>query len=205
MTVADSSRRGGATREIIFQAALAEFGSFGYRRSSMDSVSRRAGISRATLYLHWNGKQQLFRALVEQLHEQHLASMRAVLDDPPPALDARLTAILRARFERFVELTSASSNAAELYDVHDRICGDIARTADDRAVSLVVQFLHEARDEHLIDLSASGLTIDQAATALLDCAHVAKGDDPSGATPADFNDRIARLISLTINGLAPRG
>ena len=102
-----TTTRTATTRAALLEGALHEFSAFGYRRSSMESVARRAGVSRATLYLHWSGKEELFRALVEQLHEEHVAEMEAVLDAGDLAFEDRLLAILEARFLRFVELTAA--------------------------------------------------------------------------------------------------
>ena len=60
----------------------------------MESVARRAGVSRATLYLHWRGKQELFRGLVQQLHEEHLAAMQAAMQEPGLSLAERTLAML---------------------------------------------------------------------------------------------------------------
>ncbi|GAA3334826.1 TetR/AcrR family transcriptional regulator [Amorphoplanes nipponensis] len=195
--------RSAATRALILDVAAAEFSTHGYRRSSVDSVSRRAGVSRATLYQYWRSKEQLFRALVEHLHEQHLSAMQAVLDDPPGGPVENLAAILQARFGRFVALTSTSGNADELYDVHDRVCGDIALAAEQRGRDLIAQLLRRAIDDGQLDLSAAEVGVDQAAALLIDCAHAAKGPNPAAATPAEFAVRIAQLMRLVVNGLRP--
>jgi AcrR family transcriptional regulator len=194
--------RSEATRSAILDAAVEEFSTHGYRRSSVDGVSRRAGVSRATLYQYWNSKEKLFRALVERLHEQHLAAMEAVLDDPPGDLSENLAAMLEARFGGFVALTSTSRNAVELYDVHDRICGDIARAAEARGEQLVGRLLRRATDAGSLDVSRAGLDIAQAASLLILCAHAAKGADPASATPTDFRTRLDQLMRLVVHGLA---
>lgn len=203
MAIATPSRSA-ATQAVILDAAAAEFSTHGYRRSSVDSVSRRAGVSRATLYQYWRSKEQLFRALVEHLHEEHLGAMQAVRDNPPDGPVESLAAILKARFGRFVELTSTSGNAEELYDVHDRVCGDIALAAEERGRRLVAQLLQRAVDAGVLDLRAAALTVDEAALLLLGCAHAAKGPNPATATPAEFGVRLEQLMRLVVNGLLPR-
>ena len=79
-TTSAPATRGQATRALLLEAALAEFSAFGFRRSSMEGVAMRAGVSRATLYLHWKSKAELFRGIVEQLHEDHLEAMEEVLE-----------------------------------------------------------------------------------------------------------------------------
>jgi hypothetical protein len=127
--------------------------------------------------------------------------MQAVLDDPPPDIEARLLAVLEARFARFVRLTSASASAAELYDVQDRLCGDIAREAESRAQKLLERLLRAASTAGEIDLGRSGLPVRQVAAALIACAHAAKGADAAAATPAEYAERLGVLVRLVVRGL----
>lgn len=190
------------TRAAIAQAALTEVAAFGFRRASLDGVARRAGVSRATIYLHWEGKEALFRDLVRTLHDDHLAAMAAIADRDDLTLADRLVGLLRARFDRFVELTSRSEHAVELYDAHDRLCGDIARDAHERAVSILVGVVQRAVDAGEADLSGSGLTAAQVADALHDCAHAAKGTLPAESTLDEFRRRLDIIIRMVLHGIA---
>ncbi len=189
------------TSEAIGFAALAEFTAFGYRRTSIESIARRADVSRATVYAHWSNKEELFRALVSRLHEDHLAQMQAVADDPDLDIESRITKLLRAQFLQFVDLTAGSPYGAELYDRHGTLCGEIARTANARAEKILTTALRRAVKAGEIDLAASGLTVAQLAGVLTDCAHGAKGEDPATATPADFTTRLANSVRVIIAGV----
>ena len=189
------------TSEAITAAALGEFTAFGYRRTSIESIARRATVSRATVYAHWTGKEELFRALVSRLHDEHVAAMQAVADDADLNIENRITQLLRAQFLQFVELTSNSPHAAELYDSHGTLCGDIARSADARAQKILTTTLKRAVKAGEIDLTASGLTVAQLAGVLTDCAHGAKGEDPATATPSDFATRLANSVRVIIAGV----
>jgi TetR/AcrR family transcriptional repressor of mexJK operon len=48
----------------ILEAARHVFLAHGYGDASMDAIARRAGVSKATLYAHFEGKEQLFAAIV---------------------------------------------------------------------------------------------------------------------------------------------
>lgn len=204
MAAAPATTRAEATRAVILDGALQEFSAFGFRRSSMESVARRAGVSRATLYTHWNGKNELFRALVERLHEEHLEAMEAALADREAGLEARLLAVLEARLLRFVELTSGSPHAAELYDQHGRLCGDVARASQERSERLLARMLREAAAAGEVDLERIGLTAARVAAVLFDCAHGAKGEDPTVATPELFRERLGQAVRVLVRGLAAR-
>ena len=189
------------TSEAIGMAALAEFTAFGYRRTSIESIARRAAVSRATVYAHWSSKEELFRALVSRLHLAHVAAMQAVADDPDLNIEDRITKLLRAQFLQFVELTSSSPYAAELYDRHGALCGDIAREAQQKAEKILATALKRAVKAGEIDLTASALSVTQFAQVLADCAHGAKGEDPAGATPADFTKRLGNSVRAIITGV----
>ncbi len=58
-------RRSQAKGEQILKAARELFLSQGYGAVSMDEVANRAGVSKATVYNHFNSKEQLFGAIFE--------------------------------------------------------------------------------------------------------------------------------------------
>ena len=204
MAIARLPSRAETTRGVILDAALEEFSAFGFRRSSMESVARRAGVSRATLYTHWRGKGELFRALVERLHEEHLLAMKAIVDEERGDLESRLLALLEARYLRFVELTSSSPHAAELYDQHGRLCGDVARASQERSERLLARMLRQGAGDGEVDLDGIGLSAARVAGALLDSAHGAKGEDPAVATPEEFRERLRYAVRVLVRGLEAR-
>lgn len=53
-----------AVGESIVDAALEEFLAYGLRRTNVDVVARRAGVSRATLYRRFDGKDALVQAVL---------------------------------------------------------------------------------------------------------------------------------------------
>src|SRR6478672_1209603 len=104
-----------ATREAILAAGLRCFGRDGFRRTALDRVAREAGISRAALYLHFANKEDLFRALVDDLHARALAEATAAARADGP-LAERLTAAMVAKTARFFDLLRASEHAEEFLD-----------------------------------------------------------------------------------------
>ncbi|WP_066382424.1 MULTISPECIES: TetR/AcrR family transcriptional regulator [unclassified Anabaena] len=53
--------------EKILQGAMQQFLAYGYASTSMDKVAEAAGVSKATVYSHFQDKEGLFRALIERL------------------------------------------------------------------------------------------------------------------------------------------
>jgi AcrR family transcriptional regulator len=74
---------GNARVRRILAAARTLFLNLGYGETSMDAIARRAAVSKATLYSHFDGKDALFAALI-MMECRHLSNQidRRALDDP---------------------------------------------------------------------------------------------------------------------------
>jgi AcrR family transcriptional regulator len=51
-------------RQAMIDAALAEFLREGYSAASMDAITARSGVSKATIYKHFGSKERLFLAVI---------------------------------------------------------------------------------------------------------------------------------------------
>ncbi|MFF5975450.1 TetR/AcrR family transcriptional regulator [Streptomyces sp. NPDC012769] len=51
-------------RQAIIDAALTEFLAEGYSAASMDAITQRSGVSKATIYKHFGSKERLFLAVI---------------------------------------------------------------------------------------------------------------------------------------------
>ncbi len=74
-------RRAEARPQELLEAALAEFVARGYAATRLDEVAKRAGVSKGTLYLYYENKAELFKAVVRQ-------SLVANLDEAEAAMSA---------------------------------------------------------------------------------------------------------------------
>ncbi len=94
------SPRISAKREAVLDAARACFLELGYAGTSMDAVASRAGVSKATIYAHFQGKDELFGAIMRRRCAQSIPEV----PPPPAAEDARtvLTEIGRRLLELFL-------------------------------------------------------------------------------------------------------
>src|SRR6059036_2095569 len=68
-----------AARERILAAAERRFATFGYRRTGIAEIAREAGVSAGTIYRYFESKEDVFRAVVRELHEAWLARARRAL------------------------------------------------------------------------------------------------------------------------------
>ncbi|NEQ20579.1 MAG: TetR/AcrR family transcriptional regulator [Microcoleus sp. SIO2G3] len=56
--------------KAILDGAMREFLAHGYAATSMDKVAAAAGVSKATVYSHFQDKERLFTALIQELAQQ---------------------------------------------------------------------------------------------------------------------------------------
>src|SRR3954468_22205932 len=61
--ICTEARQGSKPAQIIL-AAKELFTSQGFGTTSMDAIARTANVSKATLYAHFSGKEELFAAMV---------------------------------------------------------------------------------------------------------------------------------------------
>ena len=135
--------RGEDRRAGILRAALTRFARYGFRRTSMEDIAREADISRAAIYLQFKNKEEIFRALAQQLHEHALAAATAAARAPGP-IGMRLRCILEAKLASMFDVVHGSAHAAELLDENNRICGDISAESTRRYLALLTNVVTAA-------------------------------------------------------------
>jgi AcrR family transcriptional regulator len=112
-------RRPGARPEEILRAALAVFGDAGYGRARLSEVAREAGFSKATLYLYFDSKATLFRAMIRSQArispEPELVASSFFPDSAPKKLERFLrdswAALRRPELRRILRLVYAERAA----------------------------------------------------------------------------------------------
>jgi len=87
MQSAASNNTESPTRARIVAAAQERFAAFGYRRTGIADIARQAGVAAGTLYRYFDGKEDVFRAVVRELHDAWLARAREVLGAPGTAIE----------------------------------------------------------------------------------------------------------------------
>ena len=100
-----STARGEATRRKLLEAAEAEIGENGFARSSVASITRRAGVGQGTFYLYFPSKSDALRELVRHMGHR----LRRTLAEATLGLDDRLE-IERRGLEAFLRFSLEHQN-----------------------------------------------------------------------------------------------
>jgi len=94
-------------QEAILAEAERQFARFGFEGVSLDSIAAALDLSRQNLLYHWPSKEDLYRAVLDSVMGEWMASMTAIAeaDEPEAAIHAYVSVKLRFSRER------ASGNA----------------------------------------------------------------------------------------------
>ncbi|PLR27868.1 TetR family transcriptional regulator [Caulobacter zeae] len=135
-------RRSEARPGEIVQAALEVFAERGFAGARLDEIAARAGISKGALYLYFETKDDIFRAVVREAVAPNLDVVEAVLAQatlPFPDL-------LRMVFARIVQLigTSRLGAVAKLVIGESRNFPELARVWHDEVVSRALTLMSGA-------------------------------------------------------------
>jgi AcrR family transcriptional regulator len=76
----------------ILDAALAVFAEKGFAAARLDEIAARAGVSKGALYLYFETKEDIFRAVVGQMIAPNIQAVRAMIAAHPGPLSDLLRA-----------------------------------------------------------------------------------------------------------------
>ncbi|MBT2534138.1 TetR/AcrR family transcriptional regulator [Arthrobacter sp. ISL-48] len=82
--------RAKATRGAIIIGAAAVFEEHGYGSASLTQVAEAAGVTKGALYFHFQSKEDLARAVIEEQHRIVLAESVSILNEDAPGLTAMI-------------------------------------------------------------------------------------------------------------------
>src|ERR1041384_7923076 len=86
------------TRQRLIQVARELFVKNGTQATGIDDIARAAGTSRATVYTHFAGKQDIIRELLQEMWDQALA-MSEAFDALPDVSDTSIRRWMNQLFD----------------------------------------------------------------------------------------------------------
>jgi len=86
----------------IVAAALSVFAEKGFAGTKIEEIARRAGVSKGTLYLYFETKEDIFRAVVREVVVPNVEAVRATF----LAVDMPFAGMLRLFLPKFAEIVT---------------------------------------------------------------------------------------------------
>ena len=126
----------------ILDAAMAVFAEKGFAAARLDEIAARAGVSKGALYLYFETKEEIFRAVVEQAIAPNIQVIRAMIAAHPGPFPE----LLRLFAERMTQVvdTLPIGGVVKMVIGEARNFPEIARVYHDALVAQALGALSDA-------------------------------------------------------------
>jgi AcrR family transcriptional regulator len=188
-------KQGEATRHALLDAACKLFGEHGYATTSIDDVARAANVTKGAFYHHYDGKQELFAGVYEQVKREVSERVAAAFLEPDPWVDlcagcqAMLDAHLDPRVQRIV-----------LQDAQSVLDADTIRRVDTRYGAVVLRgaLRRSIRAGVVRDLPLKILALMLTGAILEGCMTIADSENPT-----QTREEVGNVLTTLLRGLKP--
>lgn len=187
----------------ITAAALAVFAERGFAAARLEDIAARAGVSKAALYLYFETKTDLFRAVAHERARPNLDAIQALaasadlpFDVIVPTLLARLAAVLeRPELRGVVKMVIGESrNFPELAEVW-------REAVVSPALSILTRIVAEAQGRGQVRAGEPGLLAMSLVGPMLMGALWREIIEPAGGAPLDLQALAAEHARTVLAGM----
>ncbi|MBV7316240.1 TetR/AcrR family transcriptional regulator [Shewanella sp. NIFS-20-20] len=133
----------------ILKQAKQEFISKGYLAANLDHICRDAGVSKRTLYRHFENKLELFKSVLLDLHQKLHSPTTEIPYDPGMSLEQQLVALLD---QQQSQLTSGEN----MKTIRMMLTEFLQQPAMAQQLLGFIQSQHHSFDEWIAAASAAG-------------------------------------------------
>ncbi len=146
-------------RLLLLEAARECFLQFGYGKTTLEDIARRAGISRPLIYRQFRNKEQLFAVLYQHTFESALAFAPTVLADESEARVKLGRLYVTTLFQPIADVLQAPM-AHQFFEACTRVAPEIEERIERKRLGYVAQLLGSKERAEVFDLAVEGLMID---------------------------------------------
>lgn len=190
------AQQGEATRRALIDAARTLFGEKGYAATSLDEIVAAASVTKGAFYHHYNGKQELFAAVYEQVKLEVSDRFAVAFIEPDPWKDlcAGCQAMLDAHLDPSVQ-------RIVLHDAQAVLDADTIRRVDARYGAVVLRgaLRRAIRADIIQPLPLKTLALMLTGAILEGCMAIVDSDDPAQA-----REDTGNVLTALLEGLRPR-
>ncbi|MEM1149864.1 MAG: TetR/AcrR family transcriptional regulator [Pseudomonadota bacterium] len=188
-------------RQLVFEAAMRVFSSYGFRRTRLADIAESAGISRPALYLLFENKEDLFRQLA--IERQRLALEAAVETlSRPGGLKDRITQAILAYEQIYYEPVSSSPHGAEFLEVNQSVAFEDMLAGHQRLIDRLTSAIEAA-------IASGDATLPDTAATAVDFTSImiasVTGQKRPSTSVEDFRRRVRGVTSVFLDALVSGG
>ncbi|MBI1199057.1 MAG: TetR family transcriptional regulator [Phenylobacterium sp.] len=191
----------------IVAAALAVFAEKGFAAARLDEIAARAGVSKGALYLYFETKEDLFRAVVGQAIAPNIAAVRAMAEAHPGPFEDLLRGVA-TQLAHIVGVTRIGS-VAKMVIGEARNFPEVARVWHDELVAHALAAMSgaiaaaQARGE--VKPGDPRVYALQLISPMLLAVIWRETFVPVGAEPFDLNTLVSQHVETILRGMLAEG
>ena len=182
-------------QHAILVAAWQAFATYGFRKTSMDDIARGAGMSRPAVYLHFKGKEEIFRSLVSHYYQGASADVATALAEPGSPAE-QLKRAFDAQTGETMAAMLTSPHGMELLDTGAATAADIKEEGEAKLTALYADWLTREAEAGRIRLAG---TAEAVAGTITSAMTAVKHDRSDYQTVKARLDLLAKMLG---DGLA---
>jgi TetR/AcrR family transcriptional regulator, transcriptional repressor of aconitase len=164
--MASNEVRDGERRRAILDAALFCFTRFGYAKTSLDDIARRANLSRPLLYRKYKNKEDIYSAVYDDVFDARYPIAEQILAGPGSRRD-KLLRIYEVLCVETWALVMDAPMAQEFYDACLQVSPEIHAKHERRLLELTRKVLGSRDAAEVLMLAVDGLFADLPSVAVL--------------------------------------
>jgi len=198
-------RRKDARPAEIVAAALEVFSEKGFAAARLDDIAARAGVSKGALYLYFETKQDLFRAVVRDSVAPNLIAIEQAVN----AIDLPFAQVVRMLLARMAEvmMTTHLPSVAKVVIAESGNFPDLARIWHDdvisRALGVATTLIERAQARGEVKPGEPRTYAFSLAGPMLMGALWREVFEPVGAAPVDLREVARQHAETALQGMLP--
>lgn len=186
--------------ESVLLAAIDLFSKYGYRKTSIDEIAEAAKVAKRTVYLHFENKAAVFRAMAEYLAELTRGRFDAALKREGTP-EERLTELLYANYGTAFEHFGASEHVQDLEAAGAELLEASIVAWEQEYEDRMVAFLRGLRRAGELGSHPLGLTLSQMVRIIMRGATAAKHDPSLRGDVEAYRERLHDLAIFLLAAL----
>lgn len=181
-------------RDLILQAGSECFARFGYEKTTLDDIGKRAGLNKASLYYYFKNKEEIFVAVILQETQAFMADLEtkaAAYPDIRRQIRFYLTERIR-RYGEVIHLTRLSmENLRNLEPMFD----ELYRDTKAGEIAFLTGLLRRASADSALAVSEPSAVLAEHLFYLSDALkhQIVRNAGPFVAGELDFNPAITEM------------
>ncbi len=186
-------------RDAILTAAVEVFANYGFRKTTVGDIIRAAGVSRGTVYKHFEDKSDIFEAVIEREMLELLAGNREAVER-----ETTTRARLRAGILSHIDGTRRKIN---ILRVMREAFAEVTPHQTERMQKLMREGVALFRDTLELGVEEGDIVVDDLDATALALMHAVKGLFISAVMDAWDERReviVDGVLDLLMDGLRPR-